>query len=64
MKEKKSLKIARAINDITQWDLAADTGIHPTTLSHIERGKLEPTDEQKKRIAKALNMPVQDIEFN
>ena len=64
MKEKKSLKIARAISDVTQWDLAADTGIHPTTLSHIERGRLVPTEEQKKKIAKALNIPIEDIEFN
>ena len=42
--------------DKSQLQLMKETGIYFTTLSRIERGWLKPSDEQKKKLAKALKV--------
>lgn|GEM_PF-1735749 len=50
------LKEARFFARKTQPKLWLETGIHFSTLSRIECGYIEPTNEQKKKLAKALKV--------
>lgn len=50
------LRAERARAGLTQADLSDHTGIHTTTLSRIENGKLSMTIEQILRIAPALGV--------
>jgi len=54
-KEPVSLRIMRAIRNITQKELSWKTGIHQTTLCHIEKGYQEATPEQKDIIERVLD---------
>ena len=51
-----NLRKARLMADKSQLQLMKETGIYFTTLSRIERGWLKPSDEQKKKLAKALKV--------
>ena len=52
---KNKLKEARFFSGKTQIQLWLETGIHYCTISRIECGYLKPTEEQKKKLAKALD---------
>jgi len=56
-----TLKEARFFKGLTQWDIAIKTGISQPTLSLIERGYVTPKEQEKKKIARALNCKVTDI---
>ena len=58
MGELKRLRVALAWKGQTQKWLSEETGIHYVTLSEIIRGRTNPTDEEKRRIAHALRLPV------
>lgn len=47
----------------TQWDLKILTGIHQSKLSLIERGYIEPTEQEKGLIAMALGFPANEIDW-
>jgi lambda repressor-like predicted transcriptional regulator len=47
------LAAALRTKGLSQWKLAAATGIHPSTVSRIVAG-LKPTDRQATLIAEAL----------
>ena len=51
-----NLRKARLKADKSQHQLMQETGIIYSTISRIERGWLNPTDEQKERLAKALKV--------
>ena len=51
-----NLRRVRLMADKSQLQLMKETGIYFTTLSRIERGWLKPSDEQKKKLAKALKV--------
>ena len=53
---KNRLKEARFFKQIPQIQLWIETGIHYSTISRIECGYIEPTDEQKEKLAKALGV--------
>jgi len=53
---KNRLKEARFFKRIPQIQLWLTTGIHYSTISRIECGYIEPTDEQKEKLAKALGV--------
>ncbi|AYF06353.1 transcriptional regulator [Bacillus mobilis] len=55
------LKVILAERMMKQSDIARIVGITDQTLSSIVRGKSEPTLRVAIRIAKALNMRVEDI---
>ncbi|PKV80850.1 helix-turn-helix domain-containing protein [Nocardia fluminea] len=55
------LRAERARAGLTQADLSERTGIHTTTLSRIENGKLTLTIEQILRIAPALGVTAGDF---
>lgn len=46
---------------LSQQALADQVGIHQTTLSGIERGKIRPTPEAAQKIASILGVGVRDI---
>ena len=50
------LKEARFYAKKPQIQLWVETEIHYSTISRIECGYIEPTDEQKKKLAKALGV--------
>jgi len=52
------LKEARFFAKKPQIQLWMETGIHYSTISRIECGYIVPTDEQKKKLARALNVDV------
>jgi transcriptional regulator with XRE-family HTH domain len=51
-----TLREIRFIRGITQQILSVKSGVNQATISHIERGLRYPTDQQKKRIAKVLQL--------
>lgn len=56
MKRKNRLKEARFFAKKPKIQSWIETGIHYSTISRIECGYIKPTVEQKKRLAKALNV--------
>ena len=56
-----TLKEARFFKGLNQWDISVKTGIPQSKLSLIERGYIKPREDEKKKIAKALNCKVTDI---
>lgn len=56
-----SLKKVRILQDKTQYDLMLKTGIHQTVISHFENGYMKPTEKQKKLLARALRVKIEEI---
>jgi transcriptional regulator with XRE-family HTH domain len=56
-----TLREARFFKGLNQYDIALRTGIPQSKISLIERGYIEPKDDEKEKIAKALNCQVADI---
>lgn len=50
------LRRARLMVDKSQLQLMKETGINYATISRIENEWLKPTEEQKRKLAKALNV--------
>ncbi len=61
MQVNRNLKVARASRGFSQYELAFKTGICQTMLSLFERGYYQPTQEQAQRIARALEVQVDQI---
>jgi len=64
MKEKKisnTLKVQRAKNDLTQEQLAQLVGVTRKTINTVEKGKFVPSTYLALKLAKALNVPVEEI---
>jgi transcriptional regulator with XRE-family HTH domain len=57
------LREARFVLNVTQVELAFATGINQARLSQIERGFRKPSDDEKRRIAKALRKKKNEIEY-
>lgn len=55
------LKLIRLQRGLSLTQLCLLTGIHPSTLSRIERGQIYPYPGWRKRIAEALNVKEEDI---
>lgn len=55
------LKMAILKTGRKQYRIAADAGIAEAVLSRIVNGLHHPTDEQKRALAKALRLPVDDL---
>lgn len=51
-----TLKEIRFIRGISQKELSVLTGIHQTTLSHIERYLQKPNEVQKQKIINVLQL--------
>ena len=55
------LRETRVLRRVTQFQLRIATGIHQSKISMIENGLIEPRDDEKKRLAKALGLKVEEI---
>ncbi len=53
-------KVRRAADKSQLW-LMGRSGIHFSVISKFEHGWLEPTEKQKKRLAKALGVAVESL---
>ncbi|MCF8051569.1 MAG: helix-turn-helix transcriptional regulator [Desulfobacterales bacterium] len=58
-----NLREARMKRQVTQWDLRLRAGINQSKVSLIERGYVQPSEEEKAAIAKALGLRVDEIEW-
>ncbi len=55
------LKVLRAIKRITQFKLSLKSGILQSRLSLMENGLIEPREEEKEKLAKALEVSAEEI---
>lgn len=55
------LREIRAVRRISQFDLRIKTGFSQSMISYWERGLLQPTPEQKQKIASVLGLNTKDV---
>ena len=58
---KNSIRVERAIKDITQQDLAQAVGVSRQTINSIEAGKYVPSTVLSLKIAKYFQKPLEAI---
>ncbi|MGV8877630.1 MAG: helix-turn-helix transcriptional regulator [Sphingobacteriaceae bacterium] len=58
---KNSLRVERAIKNITQAELADLIGVSRQTINTIERNKYVPSTVLALKIAKVFNKPIEQI---
>lgn len=58
---KNTIKIQRAIKNITQAELATIVGVSRQTINAIEKGKYVPSTLLALKMAKYFEVPVEDI---
>jgi len=58
---KNTLKIERAINNLTQDDLAKLIGVSRQTINSIEKGRYVPSTVLALKISQIFEKPVNDI---
>lgn len=58
---KNSIKVQRAIHDMTQADLANHIGVSRQSINAIEKNKYVPSTVLALKIAKLFNKTVEDI---
>jgi putative transcriptional regulator len=58
---KNTIRIERAIKDITQADLAEKVGVSRQTINTIESNKYVPSTVLALKIAKVFNKPLEEI---
>ncbi len=56
-----TLKVQRAIKDVTQEELAAAVGVTRKTINTIERGVYTPSTALALRLARYFGVPVEEI---
>jgi transcriptional regulator with XRE-family HTH domain len=55
------LKVIRLSKRMTQTEAAKKAGLSQSWYSLIESGRLQPNDEQKKRLTKAFGCPAEEL---
>ncbi len=60
---KNSLKVERAIHDLTQAQLADKIGVSRQTINAMEKNKYVPSTLLALKLARLFNKPVEDIFF-
>ena len=58
---KNSLKVERAIRNITQEELAREIGVSRQSINSIELGKFVPSTVLALRLSKYFDKPVNDL---
>lgn len=48
------IKVLRQSKGLTQWEICRETGISQGRYSMIERGLIDPTEEERARLAHVL----------
>jgi transcriptional regulator with XRE-family HTH domain len=61
MNPKNRLKRLRLKQGLSQAKIAYLTGIHPSTISLLERSIAMPNQEHKRKIARALKANIEDV---
>lgn len=56
-----TLKVQRAIRDLTQADLAERAGVTRKSINAIETGRMVPSVRLALKIARALDTPVEQL---
>jgi transcriptional regulator with XRE-family HTH domain len=56
-----TIRFLRVQKELSQEDLALLAGVHPTYLSHIERGQRNLTWTALRKISFALGVPVHEL---
>lgn len=56
-----ALKLAIIASGHRQYVIAGKAGIQETLLSKFITGRAEPTDEQKKALARVLRKPIEEL---
>ncbi|MBD2123412.1 helix-turn-helix transcriptional regulator [Trichocoleus sp. FACHB-262] len=57
----KAIRQRRRELDLSQQELAKQTGLHRTYISDIERGERNPTLENIEKLAKALDISIAQL---
>ena len=55
------LRETRVVRRVTQFQLRIATGIHQSKISMIENGLIEPREDEKRKLVKALGMGEDEI---
>jgi transcriptional regulator with XRE-family HTH domain len=55
------LRDTRVLKRITQFQLRLQTGINATKISFIENGLVEPREDEKRKLSRALGVNLQEI---
>jgi transcriptional regulator with XRE-family HTH domain len=55
------LREVRVVKRITQFRLRLSTGIHQSKISMLENDLIQPSQDEKQRLAKALGTEVENI---
>lgn len=58
---KNTIKVQRAILDITQEDLAKEIGVSRQTINSIEKNRYVPSTVLALKLSKLFNKPVNDF---
>ncbi|MCM8569883.1 helix-turn-helix transcriptional regulator [Gramella jeungdoensis] len=58
---KNRLRVLRAEKEITQAQLADETGVSRQTINAIEKGKFDPSLPLAFKIARLFNMSIEEI---
>jgi len=58
---KNKIKVFRAMNDLTQEDLAREVGVTRQTILAIEKGKYDPSLELAFRISNRFGVHIEEI---
>lgn len=58
---KNTLKVQRAIHDLTQEQLAQLVGVTRKTINTVEKGKYIPSTYLALKLSKALGVPVEEL---
>lgn len=58
---KNTIKVQRAIHNMTQEELAKKTGVSRQTINTIESGKYVPSTVLALKMAVIFNVPVEEI---
>lgn len=55
------LREVRVVKRVTQFQLRLSTGIHQTKISFIENGLVQPREDEKRRLSRALGVRPEEI---
>jgi transcriptional regulator with XRE-family HTH domain len=58
-----NLKKARLILGVSQWELEMRSGVHQSRISLFENGLKSPKEVEKVKLATALGLGLNDIEW-
>ena len=58
-----SLKTARSILGVSQWELEMRSGVHQSRISLFENGLKSPKETERIKLAAALGLRPNDIEW-